>query len=62
VLIAASSNNVLKAPYAVGFAGLRPVLPPAIGLGCWRRVARRRLAGWSNKAILTGPGVDDGGP
>jgi uncharacterized membrane protein (DUF4010 family) len=33
VLIAASSNNVLKAAYAVAFAGLRPALPPAVGLG-----------------------------
>jgi uncharacterized membrane protein (DUF4010 family) len=33
VLIAASSNNLLKTAYAVGFAGLRPALPPAAGLG-----------------------------
>jgi uncharacterized membrane protein (DUF4010 family) len=32
VLIAASSNNILKAAYAVGFAGFRAALPPAAGL------------------------------
>ena len=33
VLIATSSNNVLKAGYALALAGRRPCLPPAIALG-----------------------------
>jgi uncharacterized membrane protein (DUF4010 family) len=33
VLIATSSNNVLKAAYTIGFAGFRAALPPALGLG-----------------------------
>jgi uncharacterized membrane protein (DUF4010 family) len=32
ILIAASSNNVLKAAYAVGFAGFRAAMPPAAAL------------------------------
>jgi uncharacterized membrane protein (DUF4010 family) len=32
ILIAASSNNVLKAIYTAGFAGLRPAIPPAVAL------------------------------
>jgi uncharacterized membrane protein (DUF4010 family) len=32
ILIAASSNNVLKAIYTAGFAGFRPAIPPAAAL------------------------------
>jgi hypothetical protein len=37
VLIATSSNDVLKAVYTAGFAGLRAALPPAAGLAQWPR-------------------------
>lgn len=33
ILIAASSNNVLKAAYAIGFAGIRAAAVPAVALG-----------------------------
>jgi uncharacterized membrane protein (DUF4010 family) len=46
VLIAASSNNLIKAVYAIGFGGFRFAMPPAAGLGLLA-LAGATLAWWA---------------